>query len=256
MSLMLSMPVIALALVAPSPGSHHVMHRAAVAPSMVLRPFRQQVGQAAAPRRAQRERRLRPFLASCVSAVKSWRPRSWRTKAAIADALLTVGLRATEDTAAEPHRNLAETGWEDTLLPTTAGASRKCAKLAGLSGWEERLLPSAPLHASFATLTSWEDRLLPALGCDMLGEPLAGEPQLEFEAVRASPRSTARVRHCDLDWDDHFFTAKSQTPAHATTLRGHLSGWEERLLGAEGEAATHAVASQRNLEDWEDALLP
>ena len=248
---MLSVPVLALALIAPPPGTH-VMHRTAAMPSMVLGSFRQQVGQAAPRVRGARRQRARRFLGACVDRVARWRNRSWRTKASIADALLTVGLRATKDKAVDPCRNLAETDWEDTLLPATATASRKCAKLAGLSGWEERLLPAAPLHASFASLSGWEDRLLPALASELL----EAEPQLEFQAVRASPRPAARTRHCEFDWDERFFAAAPQTSATAT-LRGHLSGWEERVLGSRGgPAVPHVVASQRNLEDWEDALLP
>ena len=148
---------------------------------------------------------VRPTFAERLSKMKSWRPLSWRAKAAVQDALLTAGVHRGLVTRVYRNRDVKEDQWEESCLPRALdSASRDLAE----DGWEDRLLPSMQLATPRRNLAenSWEDRLTP--------RPLRLRSPLTRDLSEDS-------------WEEHL--VPGPTAASAATMSS-LDSWEDRLL--------------------------
>lgn len=134
--------------------------------------------------------------------VERVRTRSWRSAAAIKDALITADLMRSQNVAMP--RYLPENTWEETLLPTMhVATSRNLAEIE----WEARCLPALDrLGGGRRDLAenSWEDRLIPG----------------------PAPRLVRSTRNL-AGWEDRLLPAE-EVAAAARDL--DECGWEDRLL--------------------------
>ena len=204
---------IALAFVAPLPAHPACAVARATTPSMgLLKTLRDTTVAPSIPASKPRSSWRLPAFAERLSALKAWRPRSWRTKAAVQDALLTAGVRRGLATRLHrKNRDLAEVGWEESLLPPVLHAAASVRDLAE-DGWEERLLPSIELAAAprrNLAENSWEDRLLP-------------------RPIRLRPVTATRDLSED-SWEEHL-VPNGAAAAASTFASSSLDGWEARLL--------------------------
>lgn len=170
--------------------------------------------------------------------------RRWRSKAAITDALLTAQLRTKGTGQAVIKRDLAETGWEDHLLPSRTSQPSVGATL---SSWEDRLMPDLTTpKARLCNLGQFE-RLLPDIvptdeQSDLVSLSQITPPTREARSPRRSLTSIDA-------WEERLF---AEPPVPRCRTLAELS-WEDRLL-----PDVPAAPSPRSLSEggWEDRLLP